>query len=383
VSRESGMSDADWEEAIANCRCDDPELKAWMMNQVRRGQRYYIERLRQVVKASGGRALDAGCGMGNWSAGLAHFFDVVDAIDIDDVRVSALDAIAPYFGSAIRTARGSIEALPYPDAAFDFVFCNGVIFLTDVDKTLAEFARVLRPGGGLYLTFNSTAWWRHLLLERARQEPVCRTYGANGLLAAVIHGLRGVGPETLRPAPRRVLYLALCDAVGLRPSAWKWLRDPAGASAVLCSAIDTAEPWTERSRRLRAALGGARMEADRRIMTRTIGALDIIDCLCEHAPETHQRHALAEACFRLLCGRPWRRASVHTYSYESEDMLEALAAWDFTRLSVAPEGCLRLHASENQPAPIYAKRLGVIEAYGELRAAPGTMTLAAHAIHSA
>ncbi len=40
------------------------------------------------------------------------------------------------------------EALPFPDEAFDRVTCRfGVMFFPDVGKALAEFLRVLRPGG--------------------------------------------------------------------------------------------------------------------------------------------------------------------------------------------------------------------------------------------
>ena len=50
--------------------------------------------------------------------------------------------------------RGDITALPFADESFDVVTCNWVLYhLVDVDRGLAELARVLRPGGrfiGIY-----------------------------------------------------------------------------------------------------------------------------------------------------------------------------------------------------------------------------------------
>lgn len=56
--------------------------------------------------------------------------------------------------------RGSVPAsqyeFPYPHAAFDFAFATSVfthLMPDEVDRYLAETARVLRPGGRLFATF--------------------------------------------------------------------------------------------------------------------------------------------------------------------------------------------------------------------------------------
>ena len=56
----------------------------------------------------------------------------------------------------VRFIRGSILTLPFEDAAFDVVFCKGVIqHLSDPFKGLAELTRVLKPGGKIFISVYS------------------------------------------------------------------------------------------------------------------------------------------------------------------------------------------------------------------------------------
>jgi ubiquinone/menaquinone biosynthesis C-methylase UbiE len=52
----------------------------------------------------------------------------------------------------VEIRAGDAEALPAEDASVDVVISNGVLNLApDKDRAFAEVARVLRPGGRLYL----------------------------------------------------------------------------------------------------------------------------------------------------------------------------------------------------------------------------------------
>ncbi len=92
--------------------------------------------------------LDLGCGPGHWSARLATRYG-------DDARVLGLD-LAPGMLSEARRTHGEpvrwlcadAAALPLADASLDLVFSNLAIqWCPSLEDTLAELARVLRPGG--------------------------------------------------------------------------------------------------------------------------------------------------------------------------------------------------------------------------------------------
>ena len=92
--------------------------------------------------------LDAGCGTGGNAAHLQAYG-----------RVTGIDVAAEAVCLARRRpglvlARGSVERLPFRDGAFDLVVSNDVLChlqVADDAGAAAELARVLRPGGVLYL----------------------------------------------------------------------------------------------------------------------------------------------------------------------------------------------------------------------------------------
>jgi ubiquinone/menaquinone biosynthesis C-methylase UbiE len=52
----------------------------------------------------------------------------------------------------------SVESLPFPDDMFDKAQCVHVLyFWKDIEKSLREIARVLKPGGRLGLLFRTNA----------------------------------------------------------------------------------------------------------------------------------------------------------------------------------------------------------------------------------
>jgi len=101
---------------------------------------------RLVAVAPGERALDLACGTGDIAARLAASGAVVCGLDITP-RMLQLARAKP--GAArCRWTTGDMTALPFADASFDVVTTGyGLRNVPDLERAIAEIARVLRPGG--------------------------------------------------------------------------------------------------------------------------------------------------------------------------------------------------------------------------------------------
>lgn len=147
-----------------------------------------------------GRVLDAGCGTGGYAIALAEHADSVVAVDYTAERVKFLDVVLSRLEPRpdIETAVGSVEAMPYPDSEFDGIYCRSVIFITHLPSTLAEFHRVLRPGGQVYIDCNADGWSSYLVLERGRTNPDVARQGRDTLYNTVWRRLSGPALPLLR-----------------------------------------------------------------------------------------------------------------------------------------------------------------------------------------
>lgn len=105
------------------------------------------------------RVLDLGCAGGFMAEALDARGARVTGIDPSAPAVAAARAHAREAGRDIRYDIGVGEDLPYPADSFDIVVCVDVLeHVADLDRVLAEIARVLTPGGVfLYDTINRTA----------------------------------------------------------------------------------------------------------------------------------------------------------------------------------------------------------------------------------
>ena len=102
-----------------------------------------------LLKA-GFRVLDAGCGPGTITLGLARQVapGQVVGIDIEDSQFGGAreEATRELLNATFQKA--SIYQLPYEEATFDAVFSHAVLqHLSDPFRALIELRRVLKPGG--------------------------------------------------------------------------------------------------------------------------------------------------------------------------------------------------------------------------------------------
>ncbi len=100
------------------------------------------------------RCLDAGCGGGRASVLMAQAgAREVVGVDLSPTNVASCQKRALQKGlSNARFVQHSLLDLPFEDASFDVVWCNGVLHHTaDPDRGLREITRVLKPAGALWL----------------------------------------------------------------------------------------------------------------------------------------------------------------------------------------------------------------------------------------
>lgn len=119
----------------------------------------------------GKRCLDAGCGNGRGSlfmlqSGAAH----VECVDFSAKNVENATRFLSDFGfSNFNAQQGTLEAIPFADETFDFVWCNGVVMHTlHPNRCLSELARVLKTGGSswIYIYGSGGIYWRIVQLIR-------------------------------------------------------------------------------------------------------------------------------------------------------------------------------------------------------------------------
>ncbi len=96
----------------------------------------------------GMRVLDVACGTGNVSLPLARKGAQVTGVDIATNLLAQARERAAVENLEITFDEGDAELLPYADATFDAVVTMfGAMFAPRPELVVAEFARVLKPGG--------------------------------------------------------------------------------------------------------------------------------------------------------------------------------------------------------------------------------------------
>ena len=109
--------------------------------------------LKEIVDGTAQRILDVACGTGDSTIAIAKAAakgSEVVGVDISEGMMALVEGKAEKagVGDCIRLEVADGEALPYADGTFDRVACAfGIRNFEHKEKGLAEFLRVLRPGG--------------------------------------------------------------------------------------------------------------------------------------------------------------------------------------------------------------------------------------------
>ncbi len=105
--------------------------------------------------------LDAGCGQGRSFRYLHEAFSPgrLIGLEADAESIEQSRAAAKAHGLHVEVITGDCAAMPLPDASVDVVFCHQTFHhLVEQEAALAEFWRVLRPGGWLLFAESTKAY---------------------------------------------------------------------------------------------------------------------------------------------------------------------------------------------------------------------------------
>lgn len=118
-----------------------------------RYHKYVIDRMTKNGTLLKGRILDVGCGTGI----LPRLYPTKDIIGVDASR----EMLKYNPGFAVH---GNAESLDFNSGMFDTIFCRSVLHhLKSPTSALAEFDRVLNPGGNLLLWETNKSWIAQLV----------------------------------------------------------------------------------------------------------------------------------------------------------------------------------------------------------------------------
>ena len=216
-------------------------------------QRARLEAAVRLVGDGPGSLLEVGVGSGRLLARLAERgWDIV-GIDAAPRMVELARERVP--GASLEVARA--EELPFADASFDAVVAVGVLEYGDLEASLRELARVLRPGGRAMLGVRNSAaptvvWSARVMHPLARRVKRVLPFGRRL-------------PSTMRRPPSLDELYELLERVGLRVE-----RVENVGSAVLPDPFDRlpfayrAARAAEASPRMRSTFGTQRLIAVRR-----------------------------------------------------------------------------------------------------------------------
>ncbi|MBE3110323.1 MAG: class I SAM-dependent methyltransferase [Acidobacteria bacterium] len=139
----------------------------------------------------GKSVLDAGCGGFGGGVAVALALGAASATGIDFSEAN-MKAARRRFADAPNAhfQVGNLLDLQVPDASFDFVYCSGVLMITeDPPRAFRELVRVLKPGGRIYIG----------------------VYGRGGLFNQVaVPAMKLAGRLVPRPVTSRLLTLVPC-----------------------------------------------------------------------------------------------------------------------------------------------------------------------------
>ena len=151
-----------------------------------------------------GKALDVMCGRGEHAQALEDNGLETWCVDMSPNAAYAFSKR----NERLRTADMMLDPIPYDDETFDVVWCKSAIEHVNADHALAEFRRVLKPGGKVVIL--TTDWYYNY---RFHYIDHTHGYGAPWMLGSMRAILTAYGFEN--QTVENIYYLAFTWKRGL------------------------------------------------------------------------------------------------------------------------------------------------------------------------
>ncbi len=144
--------------------------------------------------------LDAGCGQGKAFQGLVEHFlpERVIGVDVDAAGLVLARREAEQHGIPVQLLESDLADIDLPDASVDMVFCHQTLHhLVRQEETLAEFHRVLKPGGVLLIAESTREYICSWVIQLLFRHPMHVQKSAEEYLELIRRSGFAFGPENV------------------------------------------------------------------------------------------------------------------------------------------------------------------------------------------
>lgn len=179
-----------------------------------------LDLLERLVPLAGARLIEAGCGAAHLARELLARHRTAELVGIEvDERQLASNRAAP--AERLRFEHAGAQAIPFADACFDGALMLKSLHhvpVADMAQALAEIARVLRPGGWLYVSEPVYAGELNALIRLFNDEGVVRAAAQAALDQAIASGRWRAVADQRFEAPVRFASFEDFERRMMRPS---------------------------------------------------------------------------------------------------------------------------------------------------------------------